>query len=225
VSSDACSDVAGNTVSAVPSANFKIDETKPVASVTGVTNGTIYVKGSVPAAGCTTTDALSGVATSASLTVTGGTVNGVGSYTATCSGAVDVAGNAGDPASVTYSVTYGGLSGILQPINPDNTSIFKRGQAVPVKFKLAGDEYVGYNTSNYKIQAQSLPCGAFDGTDAILEDVPSNTPSTVFRYDASADQYIFNADMHNQVAGSCWNFKVTLDSSQVMYSAVFKLTK
>ena len=40
----------------------KVDKTPPTVSVTGVTEGAIYVLGSVPAAGCSTTDGLSGVA-------------------------------------------------------------------------------------------------------------------------------------------------------------------
>jgi hypothetical protein len=70
-----------------------------------------------------------------------------------------------------------------------------------------------------------VACAAFEWADASLENVGSNTPTTYFRYDASADQYIYNADMHTLGVGTCWNFKVTLDSGQVMYSAVFKLAK
>jgi hypothetical protein len=118
-----------------------------------------------------------------------------------------------------------GLSGILQPINPDNTSVFKRGQSVPVKFKLGGDEFTGFVTTGWTIQAQQVACSVFDGTETTLENVGSNTPSTYFRYDATADQYIYNADMHNKGVGTCWNFKVTLDSGQFFYSAVFQLSK
>ena len=45
---------------------------------------------------CTTTDALSGVAASAVVAVNGGTSNGVGTFTATCAGARDLAGNTND---------------------------------------------------------------------------------------------------------------------------------
>ena len=204
---------------------MKIDRTAPNQVVTGVASGATYVKGAVPAAGCSTTDALSGVATSATFHLSGGSPNGVGTYTATCSGATDVAGNGATTASVTYQVVYAGVGGILQPINPDNTSVFKRGQSVPVKFKLGGDEPNGFATGSWTIQRQSVACSAFDGNDATLETVPSNTPTTVFRYDASADQYIYNADMHDKNANTCWNFKVTLDSGQALYSAVFKLAK
>ncbi len=218
-------DVAGNRATSVNAGPFKIDSVAPAVSVTGVSSGATYILGSVPAAGCTTTDTGgSGVATNASVNVTGGTPNHVGDFTATCSGAYDVAGNP-QVASVMYHVNFTGLSGILQPINPDDTSVFSRGKAIPVKFQLAGDEYVGFNTSSWTIQEQQLPCSAFDGQDATLESTASNTPSTTFRYDPSADQYIYNADMHSKAVGTCWNFKVKVDSNQVFYSAVFKLQK
>jgi len=54
-------------------------------------------------AGCRTTDALAGVATQATLSVTGGNPDGSGSFTATCSGATNKAANS---ASVTYTVAY-----------------------------------------------------------------------------------------------------------------------
>jgi hypothetical protein len=220
-----CTDLAGNSSADVASSSFAYDATAPTVQLTGVTDGATYTLGAVPAAGCDAQDNLSGVASGGALSLTGGTPNGVGTFEATCSAPTDVAGNPGIGATASYTVAYSGVSGILQPINPDNTSVFSRGKAVPVKFRLAGDEYFGFNTSGWTIQRQQVACSVFDGTDVTLETVASNTPSAIFRYDASADQYIYNADMHDKAAGTCWNFKVTLDSGQKLYSAVFKLQK
>ena len=217
-------DNAGNSSAPAGFSGINVDLTGPTVAVTGVAGGGIYTLGNVPTAGCTTTDATSGVQSAATLATTGGSANGVGSFTATCSGAVDNAGNTGVKA-VTYTVNYGGVSGILQPINPDNTSIFKRGQAVPVKFMLAGDEYTGFDTGAWTIKRLAAPCGGFDADDAIVESVSSNTPATTFRYDSSADQYIYNADMKTTTVGSCYMFRVTLDSGQVLDSAIFKMAK
>lgn len=199
------------------------DSTPPTVSVTGVVDGATYVLGNVPIAGCTTTDDSSGVATDASLSATGGTSNGVGAFMVTCSGAVDNAGNEAPPVSIGYTVVYDGVSGILEPINPDNTSIFSRGKAIPVKLRLTGDPSTGFDTSGWTIQAQAVASGFFDAADGTLEDVSSNTPSTSFRYDPITDQYIYNADMHAVPAGSVWRFKVSLDSGQTLYSGVFKI--
>ena len=72
--------------------------------LTGVSEGATYNFGSVPTASCSTTDALSGVATQATLSLSGGNGDGSGNFTATCSGASDLAGNSAAPVSVTYTV-------------------------------------------------------------------------------------------------------------------------
>lgn len=95
-------DNAGNREAPV-NRTARIDLTAPVVAVTGVKNGATYRRNKVPKAGCSTTDALSGVAVQATLTVTGGNKNGTGTFTATCGGALDLADNPG-LASVTYTV-------------------------------------------------------------------------------------------------------------------------
>jgi hypothetical protein len=95
-------DNAGNREVPV-SRTVRIDLTAPLVAVTGVKHGALYRRGKVPKAGCSTTDALSGVAVPATLTVTGGNRYGTGIFTATCSGALDLADNPGS-ASVTYTV-------------------------------------------------------------------------------------------------------------------------
>ena len=124
-----CSDVAGNTGSA--STIVKVDKTRPVTTVTGVTAGATYLLGA-PAPSCSSTDALSGVAVEATLALSGGTA-GVGAITAACSGAVDKAGNTAAPASVTYlvGVAFGKFNSPLP-----KTTLSKAGSNVPVKFVL-----------------------------------------------------------------------------------------
>ena len=81
------------------------DATAPLVAVTGVADGATYVLGEAPEAGCATDDATSGVATDASLSLAGGGDDGTGTYTVTCDGATDTAGNPQvDPATVSYSV-------------------------------------------------------------------------------------------------------------------------
>ncbi|TKK90763.1 hypothetical protein FDA94_03075 [Herbidospora galbida] len=69
------------------------DSAGPQVSVTGVADGATYRLRGAPTAGCVTVDRGSGVATQATLTLTGGTAAGVGVYTATCAGAEDNEGN------------------------------------------------------------------------------------------------------------------------------------
>jgi chitodextrinase len=87
------------------SVTVRRDATPPVVTVTGVEDGAVYTLGAVPAAGCDTQDATSGVSVAAEVEVTGGEPNGTGTFTATCTGATDAAGNTADPVSVSYEVT------------------------------------------------------------------------------------------------------------------------
>lgn len=126
-----CTDLSGNQATDLRS--FNVDKTPPAVSVTGVQDGARYIGGAVPAAGCSTTDATSGVAANASVSVTPAG-SGVGSYSATCSGAVDKAGNTAAPVSVSYTVTYG-FGGFIAPA-PGSTAKDNPGAALPVKFTL-----------------------------------------------------------------------------------------
>jgi hypothetical protein len=148
--------------------------------------------------------------------------NGVGYVGYECT-ATDLAGNAASDAA-GFSVFYGGVTGILQPINPDNTSVFKRGQAVPVKFRLAGDEFSGFATSAWTLKRVQVSCSTRADL-TVVETVSSVTPSSTFRYDPSADQYIYNADFRSVDPGTCWRVRVTLDDGTVLYSAYFKISR
>jgi hypothetical protein len=129
--SGTCTDNAGNVSATATASGINIDKTPPSVNVTGVTDGATYILGSVPSAGCDTSDALSGVATAASLTLSGGNPDGSGTFTATCSGALDKAGNSGS-ASLTYTVitpqqAITNLENDIQSLVDDGT--LKTGQA------------------------------------------------------------------------------------------------
>jgi hypothetical protein len=127
------SDNAGWTSDSSGVITVKLDKTAPSVAVTGVNDGAQYTYGNVPAAGCTTSDSLSGVATPATVTVTGGT-NGAGTFTATCSGGTDDAGNLAAPVFVTYTVMYG-FGGFISPV-PKGTVAYRPGTTTPVTFNL-----------------------------------------------------------------------------------------
>ena len=89
------------------SVTIKRDATPPTVTVTGVSDGATYTLGSAPTAGCNTSDATSGVATAATVTVTGGNGDGTGNFTATCRGATD---NAANPSSATVHYTVNAIT-------------------------------------------------------------------------------------------------------------------
>jgi len=117
-------DQAGNSSAASNVVTVQLDKTAPVVTVTGVSDGASYTLGSVPTATCSTTDGVSGVATQATLSVTGGNPDGTGSFTATCSGATDNAGNSAAASSVTYTVVDACTTlGLLDNFNRANGSL------------------------------------------------------------------------------------------------------
>lgn len=201
-------DNAGNAKSATVS-GINIDLTAPVVTVTGVTQGATYTLGSVPSAGCNTTDALSGVATSATVSLSGGQPVGggtVGQITASCTGATDNAGNPGSK-SVTYYVTFA-WTGFFQPV--DNGSVFngvKAGSAIPVKFSLGGNQGLSIFMSGYP-KVQQVVCNTTAPFDEIETTVTAGNSSLT--YDAVAGQYVYVWKTEKAWVGTCRVLQVTL---------------
>jgi hypothetical protein len=202
-----CTNDAGLTMNAAPF-TVKRDATAPVVAVTGVTNGGTYTLGAVPAVGCSTTDAVSGVETSALLRLSGGPV---GSITATCSGAKDNAGNAGQ-TSVTFSVSYD-WTGFFQPVdNPGSAStpVFnqvKAGRSIPVKFSLGGDQGLNILATGYP-QSESVSCGFANTIDDVEQTVSAS--ANTLMYDTTANQYIFVWKTDATYANTCRKLIVKL---------------
>lgn len=94
-------DKAGNTAT-VTVTDLNVDLAAPAVAVTGAVNGANYPLNQIPSPACATTDAISGVAAPAVLTLTR---TDSGGYTATCAGAADIAGNTTLPVAIAYTVT------------------------------------------------------------------------------------------------------------------------
>ncbi|MEU4606332.1 PxKF domain-containing protein [Kribbella sp. NPDC023972] len=215
--SGTATDNAGNTATATVS-GIKIDRELPTITSVNVANG-FYTLGAVPAATCTASDSFSGLAASCTVTVTGGTPNGVGTFTYTAT-AVDNAGNT-NTATGTYKVVYR-FDGFLQPINDtahqvgSSTSVFKAGSTVPVKLQLKKSNGTVVQTNATPVwltpvkgSAMSLP------VDESLYTASADSGST-YRYDSSAQQYIYNWKTPN-TGGSYYRIGVTLDDGQSYY--------
>jgi hypothetical protein len=220
-------DGAGNTSTATVS-GIDIDKTAPVVSVTGVANGATYTLGSVPLAGCSTSDALSGVKTSATAGAPAG--GPVGSVTVTCAGAEDNAGNT-NSASATYQVVYA-WTGFFQPV--DNPTIVagqitnfgwnkaKAGSAIPVKFDLGGNQGLDIFAAGYP-KVTSVVCNtAATNGDLVEETVTANTSG--LKYDPLAGQYVYVWKTATTFAGKCFRLDVKL-VDDTTHSAYFNFTK
>ena len=211
--SGTATDYAGNSESV--GGTVKIDKTAPSVGVTGITQAT-YTLGSGPTPGCSTNDALSGVATPASLTTSGGPV---GPITVTCSGATDKAGNPGASATATYSVIYA-WDGFRQPVDNSAVNRAKAGSAIPLKFSLSGNQGLNIFAAGFP---KSTAVGCTNGaTDDIEETVTAGSSS--LSYDATADQYIYVWKTDKLWAGKCRTLTVTLIDGTT-HQANFTFTK
>jgi hypothetical protein len=216
-----CADGAGNTSSSL-NGDVNLDKTAPIVAVTGVTNGATYTLGSVPASGCSTTDALAGVKTAATLTVTGGPV--VGSFTAACGGAQDKAGN-GNSASATYTVVYN-LHGFFQPVDNVGWNGAQAGSAIPVKFDLNGNQGLNIFASGYP-KVTLVTCPSVSTPVDTIEEMFAASNSGL-QYDSTANppsgQYIYVWKTDKAWSGTCRRLDVQFIDGQSK-SALFQFKK
>ncbi len=219
-------DKADNTASfAVTGIN--IDSVAPLITLNGIAAGTTYVLGAVPVASCTAEDpaladnsAGSGVDGTCSVTVTGGTSSGVGTFNFTAT-AKDFAGNT---ATLTgsYQVQYA-WAGFRQPINDTahqvgtSTSIFKAASTVPAKFQLK-------DANGTIVQASTLPKWLTPAkgsvTSSPVDESVYGDPATsgaTYRWDATSQQYIYNWGTARNQAGNYWRIGVELDDGQIYF--------
>jgi hypothetical protein len=218
-------DVAGNSASATVS-GINIDATKPTINSVSVANGAVFTLGDPAAPSgtptCTATDTGSGVA-SCNVAVTGGQPNGVGTFSFTAT-ATDNAGNT-STQSGSYKVVYG-WPGFLQPINDTahqigtSTSVFKAGSTVPVKFQLLRAD--GSIAAPSTTPSWITPLKGSAMTASIDETVYTDAPTSgsTYRYDATAQQWIYNWSTKGLQAGYFYRIGVTLDDGQTYYVSI-----
>jgi microsomal dipeptidase-like Zn-dependent dipeptidase len=199
-------------------ANINIDKTPPKVEITGVADGAVYILGSVPVAGCSTSDALSGVSVAAVVAVTGGSSNGVGTFSVRCEGALDVAGNPGS-ANASYVVHYT-FNGFAAPVdNPPVINAIKAGQTVPLKFGLGGDHGLDVLQGGAPTSVK-INCTA--GTVDDVEEIVTTPGASLLTYDPLTSLYQFNWKTAKSWAGTCRRLLLKLDDDTV-HGADFQL--
>jgi hypothetical protein len=91
-------------------------------------------------------------------------------------------------------------SGVLPPINPDGSSVFKARSTIPVTFMLTGD------SAGITDLVATLSYAKIDNSvaGAVNESVSTAAATTgnLFRYDPAAGQYIFNWSTKGLSAGT-----------------------
>ena len=129
----------------------------------------------------------------------------LGETTVTCS-ATDAAGNEAT-GSFKVDVAYS-WGGVLQPVNggttlndySDDTSSFRQGSTVPVKFGLSG-ESAGITDASAKLIVAKVSDNVA-GTEADAGSTSAATEGNLFRYDATSEQYVFNWGTKGLEAGT-----------------------
>lgn len=224
-------DKAGNSNSASV-ANVNIDRVAPVITITTPANEGSYLFNSSVAANFSTSDVLSGLdaSTQTSTTAQGGNINtaSVGSKAFT----VSVTDKAGNPATKTsnYNVIYApagptcGVAGhiILQPVNTDGSSVFKKGSTVPAKFRVYDANCNSVGTAGVVTGFVLMYVGSSSNAP-VNEVVDSTTPDTAFRWSATDQQWIFNINTRNLSAGQKYIYRITFsDSSYIDFAFSLK---
>ena len=111
-------------------------------------------------------------------------------------------------ATVGYSVNYN-FSGFLPPVKTDGSGIYKQGRTLPVKFRLtdATGQFVSSAVAHlFTAKVQD----GIAGTDEVALSTSAADSGNTFRYDDSANQYIYNLDTSSFTPGT-WQLKATLD--------------
>lgn len=121
--------------------------------------------------------------------------------------AQDFAGNA-TSTTLAYSVVYN-FDGFFPPVKTDGSGIYKQGRTLPVKFQLtdANGQFVSTAVAHLfvaKIQDSIV------GSDNVALSTSAADSGNTFRYDSTANQYIFNLDTGTLTPGT-WQLKAMLD--------------
>lgn len=201
--------------------SIKRDATPPTVLVSGVTEGAEYPLGAMPDASCSTSDALSGIFSEATPTVSGGVSAGVGVFTVTCSGAEDQAGNQAGDVQVSYRVVFD-FNGFFPPVNnPEMVNNVKAGLAIPVKFSLSGD----FGLSILALGSPAsvpIACEGWISSDPVEETLTSGSSSLT--YDALENQYVYVWKTNKDWAGTCRQLQLQLSDGKT-YLANFIFTR
>jgi hypothetical protein len=99
---------------------------------------------------------------------------------------------------------------ILQPINFDGTSVFKKGSTVPAKFRVCDANGNSIGTAGLVTSFRLI--GTLSGTFCPVDEaVDSTTPDTAFRWSATDQLWIYNINTKNLQANKTYTYEIKLN--------------
>ncbi len=111
-------------------------------------------------------------------------------------------------------------SGVLQPTNADGSSVFKLGQTIPTKFQLTGAcaSITDLKATAYVAKVSDSVVGTYMEAASTSAADSGNT----FRYDPTANQYVFNLATKPLSAGT-WQLRIDLGDGVMNRTTLFSL--
>lgn len=214
-------DLHENCSPAGPISGNKVDKKGPDITITNPANAGSYLLNQSASANYNCVDGGSGMSSCSGPVASGAQFNtasvGSKSFAVTASDAVGNTTTATNNYGVFYSSEpcLGELGHMaLQPINPDGSSVFKKGSTVPTKFRVCDANGNSIGTAGVVTNFALVSVGS--GTVADVDEATySNTPDPAFRWDPTAQQWIFNLSTKNNEtlpqAGVTYGFRIYLN--------------
>ena len=120
------------------------------------------------------------------------------------------------PAGVACSGDMGHQ--ILQPIDVSGASVFKQKSTVPAKFRVCDANGISIGSAGVVTAFNLVQIINGTAISGVNEQVDSTTPDTAFRWDPTAQQWIFNISTKSLSANMTYIYRLTLnDGSEIRF--------
>jgi large repetitive protein len=131
----------------------------------------------------------------------------------------------GSSNSMTQTVQYAGIGSIcngdaghqiLQPINVDGTSVFNGKSTSPAKFRVCNANGVSIGTAGVVTDFRIVNIIMGTVSQTVNEAVDSTTPDANFRWDPTAQQWIFNINNKPRATNATYDFRIWLNDGSTI---------